>query len=158
VAADLIGPWKIQIPGQELVFNALTCIDPVSCLLKICLIDNKSSDHVSMKFENNWLARYPRPLRCIHDAGGEFTGKSFQDKLFLNRIKDSPTTIKNPQANAICELVHQTIANILCTHLHVHPPQNIVDANAIMDTCLATAMHATRVLQFIGRYEFRQEL
>jgi hypothetical protein len=26
----------------------------------------------------------------------------------------------------------------------VHPPQNIADANAIMDTCLATAMHATR--------------
>jgi hypothetical protein len=28
VAVDLIGPWKIQIPGQELVFKALTCIDP----------------------------------------------------------------------------------------------------------------------------------
>jgi hypothetical protein len=59
----------------------------------------------------------------------------FKTNCFSNGIKDSPTTIKNPQVNAICERVHQTIANILRAHLHVHPPQNIADANAIMDTC-----------------------
>jgi hypothetical protein len=33
VAVDLIGPWKISIDGQELEFNALTCVDPVTNLL-----------------------------------------------------------------------------------------------------------------------------
>jgi hypothetical protein len=45
-----------------------------------------------MQFENNWLAQYPRPLRCIPDAGGEFTGGSFQDILVENGITDAPTT------------------------------------------------------------------
>jgi hypothetical protein len=65
----------------------------VSCLLEICRIDSKSTKHVAMQFENNWLAQYPRPLRCIPDAGGEFTGGSFQDILVENGITDAPTTI-----------------------------------------------------------------
>ena len=32
VAVDLIGPWKITVQGQEVVFNVLTSIDPVSLL------------------------------------------------------------------------------------------------------------------------------
>jgi transposase InsO family protein len=92
------------------------------------------------------LDQYPRPIRCIHDAGGEFTGGSLQDELVENNgIKDVPTTIKNPQANAICERMHQTVSHVLRTHLHMHPPQDIASANAIMDyPYLATAMHATR--------------
>ena len=39
-----------------------------------------------MKFENDWLARYPRPERCIHDNGGEFTGIPFIHMLVLNGI------------------------------------------------------------------------
>jgi hypothetical protein len=27
VAIDLIGPWKVKVNGQQLEFNALTCID-----------------------------------------------------------------------------------------------------------------------------------
>ena len=63
-------------------------------------INNKTSAHISMLFENNWLARYPRPSRCIHDNGGEFTGAAFFYMLRANCIKDVTTTVKNPQANA----------------------------------------------------------
>ena len=56
-----------------------------------------------MLFENNWLARYPRPSRCLHDNGGEFTGAASLHMLRANGIKDVTTTVKNPQANAICE-------------------------------------------------------
>ena len=59
VAVDLIGPWKIQVNGQELIFHALTCIDPVTNLTELVWIDNKSAAHVGMKFENTWLSRYP---------------------------------------------------------------------------------------------------
>eukprot|EP00957_Ditylum_brightwellii_P184548 14055540-Ditylum_brightwellii.AAC.1 len=78
VVVDLIGPWKITIKGKEIEFNALTSIDLVSNLAKIIRIDNKTSEHVAQRFENSWLARYPRPVKCIHDNGGEFIGGAFQ--------------------------------------------------------------------------------
>jgi hypothetical protein len=40
VAVDLIGPWTIKTNGQELVFHALTCIDPVTNLTELVRINN----------------------------------------------------------------------------------------------------------------------
>ena len=62
------------------------------------------------------------------------------------RIKDVPTTSKNPQANAICERMHQTVGNVLRTLLHGQPPQQITGARAkdFIDEALAIAMHAIR--------------
>ena len=57
-------------------------------LAEIIRINNKTSAHISMLFENNWLAQYPRPSRCIHDNGGEFTGAAFLHMLRVNGIKD----------------------------------------------------------------------
>ena len=144
VAVDLIGPWNIKMNNQEFVFNALTCIDPVTNLAELIRISNKSSAHVAMKFENSWLARYPRPLRCIHDQGPEFMGADFQRILFLNGIKDVATTIKNPQANAVCERMHQTVTNVLRPLLHAHFPTTAQTANDVIDTALATASYASR--------------
>jgi len=62
VAVDLIGPWKLNVHGQDLIFNALTCIDPVTNLMELIQIANKSSAHVAMCFENEWLSHYPCPL------------------------------------------------------------------------------------------------
>jgi hypothetical protein len=144
VAVDLIGPWTIKTNGQELVFHALTCINPVTNLTELVCINDKSAAHVGMRFENKWLARYPRPLCCIHENGGEFTGSDFQRILMLNGIKDVATTAKNPQANAVCERMHQTVTNILRPLLHAHFPQNIQAATDIIDTALATTSHASR--------------
>jgi hypothetical protein len=144
VAVDLIGPWKITINGQELIFNALTCIDPVTNLSELIRINNRSAAHVAVRFENEWLSRYPRPLCCIHDQGPEFMGADFQRILLLNGIKDVATTIKNPQANAVCERMHQTVTNILRPLLHAHFPTTAQTANDIIDTALATASYASR--------------
>ena len=46
-------------------------------LAEIIHINNKSSAHISMLFENNWLAQYPQLSHCIHENGGEFTGAAF---------------------------------------------------------------------------------
>ena len=83
---DLIGPWQVTIGPRILLFQALTCIDTVTNLDEVICINNKSSAHISMLFENNWLARYPRPSRCIHDNGGEFTGAAFLHMLRANGI------------------------------------------------------------------------
>ena len=77
VAVNLIGPWKINVQDQEFTFSALTCIDPVSNLVKIARINNKSSNHIADQFANVWLSKYPSPNRCIHDNGGKFIGHEF---------------------------------------------------------------------------------
>ena len=48
----------------------------------------------------------------------------------------------NPQSNAICEQMHQTVSNVLRTLVHTNPPQNMASARDIVDDALATAMHA----------------
>eukprot|EP00957_Ditylum_brightwellii_P134508 10254432-Ditylum_brightwellii.AAC.1 len=64
--------------------------------------------HVVQQFENVWLARYPRPGKCIHDNGGEFIGAAFQEMLQRMGVEDAPTTSRNPQANSVCKRLHQT--------------------------------------------------
>jgi hypothetical protein len=39
VAIDLIGPWKVKVNGQQVEFNALTCIDTALNLVKLIRID-----------------------------------------------------------------------------------------------------------------------
>jgi hypothetical protein len=84
-------------------------------------------------------------MRCVHDQGGEFIGRDFTTIVEENNgVKLVPTTVKNPQSNAICERVHQTIGNTLRTMLLVNPPNDIITASDLIDSVLATAMHATR--------------
>ncbi len=50
VATDLIRPWKVKVNGQQVEFNALTCIDTASNLVKLIRVDNKTADHIHDKF------------------------------------------------------------------------------------------------------------
>jgi hypothetical protein len=45
VAVNLIGPWKVTIREQELLFSALTCINPVSNLVELIWLDNKMAEN-----------------------------------------------------------------------------------------------------------------
>jgi transposase InsO family protein len=77
-----------------------------------------------MYFENCWLARYPRPIRVIHDQGPEFTAPPFQAASIYNGIQPVPITAKNPQANAVCKGFSSTIKYQLLTIFHSNPPQD----------------------------------
>jgi hypothetical protein len=59
VAVDLIGPWKIEVPDGTISFFPLTMIDTATTLSEIIRIENKTSQHVALQFENSWLVRYP---------------------------------------------------------------------------------------------------
>ena len=144
VAVNIIGPWPVKVGNETITFRALTCIDPITNLVEMARVEDKTSRHVGTIFENLWLSQYPRPERCIYDNGGEFTSWEFQTMLQLNQIKGVPITTKNPQANAISERMHQTVGNILRTLMHVHPPQNMANAQMMIDTALATAVHSLR--------------
>ena len=95
-----------------------------------------------MLFENTWVLWYPKPERCVHDNGNKFLGADFQHILVVNGIANVPTTVNNPQSNAICKQMLQTAGDIIHTLTHSNPPQNIVQATQIIDSALATTMHA----------------
>ena len=75
-------------------------------------------------------------------------------ELQQHGIKDVPTTSRNPQANAVCEHMHQTVANVLCTTVMLAPPQNLLQAHqywicisnnnvCYMNICLSCLGHLT---------------
>jgi transposase InsO family protein len=144
VAVDLIGPWTITIGETKQKFSALTMIDTVINLVEVVRISNKTAAHVALQFENTWLSRYPRPMSVTHDQGGEFCGFAFQHKLHTLGITSKTTTSKNPQSNAICERMHQTIGNTLRVLSTMDPPYGAENALQLVDTAIADAVYATR--------------
>ena len=54
-------------------------------------IDNKKSESIVTLFGNEWLSRYPRPRRVVHDNGNEFVGYEFQELLDNYGISRSKT-------------------------------------------------------------------
>jgi transposase InsO family protein len=82
---------------------AITMIDTVTNLVALFCIDTPSAANAAWAFEMAWLFRYPRPVRVIHDQGNEFQGMDFQVLLQQYGIEDAPTSVQNPQANAVCE-------------------------------------------------------
>ena len=113
IAVDLTGPWKIRVNDQQITFRALSIIDIVTNLPELVRINSKSAAHVGLQLENAWLSRYPRPQDIIFDQGSEFLGLGFQRVLEHHHIHKHPSTVKNPQGNAICERLHQMVTNVL---------------------------------------------
>jgi predicted DNA binding CopG/RHH family protein len=133
-----------MVAGQEIEFRALTSIDLVTNLVEIVRIKDKTCANVTLQFENAWLARHPRPATVIHDQGTEFTGFDFQNYLHLHGIEPRSISAKNPQANAVCERMHQTIGNSLRVLVTLNHPFNINDAEQLVDTAIANAVYAHR--------------
>jgi hypothetical protein len=77
-------------------------------------IFDKSSDRTAKLVNKTWLSRYPRCLYLIYDNGSEFK-LHFEHLCDSYGIKRTPTTVKNPQANAILERVHQVLGQMLRT-------------------------------------------
>jgi len=92
------------------------------------------------------MARLLPPLLacCVHDQGPKLVGSEFRHMLAVNGIKDVPTTVKNPQSNAIAERLHRTVEDIIRTLLHGQVPNSQLAAEEVIDTTLATASHAIR--------------
>jgi transposase InsO family protein len=143
VALDLIGPWTVQLPNESYDFYALTCIDTVTNFPDAIRLRDKTASHVGMQFENLWLSRYPHPIRGLHDRGTEFMGVDFQRVLQRFGIKDVAISVRNPQANAVCERLHQSVGNALRVFLSQGIPQNVTNVAELVDSALATALHAS---------------
>ena len=134
VCVDLIGPYTIKAKDRTILdFMCLTMIDPATGWFEIIelptteitytrdkqediveVILDKSSACVSQLFNKSWLSRYPRARYVIYDNGSEFK-LHFKSLCVSFGIKRKPTTIKNPQANAILERIHSVLENMLRT-------------------------------------------
>lgn len=143
IAVDSIGPWTIRINNENHQFRALTVTDTVTSLSEIARVNDASSAEAAHRLEQTWLFRYPRPVRCIFDAGTEFQGE-FRETLQRWAIEPHPISIRNPQANAIAERMHQTIGDLLRSLIHTNPPNNVQDAQNLLDQIIGTCSHALR--------------
>lgn len=146
VQVDLIGPWIFKFSKWQVTINAITVIDPFIGVCEIARLKNKTCAHVATKFYQIWLARYPRPLRCIHDNGEEFVRQEFQDTLKHYGIQDVPTTVKNPQANSIIERMHLTAGSIfrsMVAEAELNDRHLISsDIDDFVDTAISSAQYA----------------
>ena len=141
VAVDLVGPWTIKVKEITMEFHALTIIDVDTNLSEAIRIDNKTSKHIATQFENTWLSRYPKPAYCIHDRDTEFTGNDFQMMLRKYNIRSRQITTKNPQANTICERMHQSMANQIRSVYNNNPPKPSDNTRQLIDTLSANVIY-----------------
>ena len=111
--------------------------------MELARLDNRTAFEAARRMEQAWLYRYPRPVQCIYDPGTEFMAE-FGELLDNWSIKKKPTGVRSPEANAVCERMHQTVEDLLRSLCHSHPPQNIEEATALIDHILSIVSHALR--------------
>lgn len=114
---DLIGPYTIKRNGHsnDLTLWCVTMIDPATGWFEMKDIPTKRADYIANIVETTWLTRYPWPTQLVFDRGTEFMAEFAKMVVNDYGIKRKPITVRNPQANAIIERVHQTIGNMIRT-------------------------------------------
>jgi hypothetical protein len=75
---------------------------------------DKSSAQISNLVYKTWFSRYPRWQYIIYDNGSKFK-LHFWSLCDTYGIKRKPTSVKNPQANAILGRIHAVLGNMLRT-------------------------------------------
>ena len=75
---------------------------------------DKSSETVGSLVNRCWFCRYPKCRYIVYDNGSEFK-LPFEALCDSYGLKRKPTSIKNPQANAILERVHGVLTNMMRT-------------------------------------------
>jgi hypothetical protein len=145
LCVDLIGPYTLKgKAGSSIDFICLTLIDPATSWFEIVELPtvaqettvppagkskkvtftkntkvaapyfDKNSAQISNLVYKTWFSRYPRCRYFIYDNGSEFK-LHFRSLCNTYGIKHKPTSVKNPQANAILERIHGVLRNMLRT-------------------------------------------
>jgi hypothetical protein len=96
-------------------------------------IFNKTFEHIAWLVNKMWLSRYPRCCYIIYNNGSKFK-LNFEYLCITYGIKRKPTMVKNPQANAILECLHQVLAQMLHTaELNMAETITPDDTNVFLD-------------------------
>ena len=158
LCVDLIGPYTIKRRGKEpLKLWCITMIDPATSWFEMKEIQNKEAITTANIVEQTWLTRYPIPQIITYDRGTEFMA-DFAEMIENDYgIKRRGTTVRNPQANAILERIHQTIGNIIRTFAKDNLDENDPWAGILTATMFAiratyhTTLQATPAQLVFGR-------
>ncbi len=105
-----------------------------------------------------WFCQYPQCWYIVYDNGSEFKFH-FEALCDSFGLKHKPTSIKNPQANAILEHVHEVLINMMCTAeldmANSVAPSDVADflTNAAWAICLSyhTVLKASPGAAIFGR-------
>ena len=90
-------------------------IDPATGWIKIRPVPDATADLVANQIGLVWITRYPLPNNIMVDRSKEFLVE-LQIMMAIGYITlCSSISVRNPQANAIVERVHQTVNNIIHT-------------------------------------------
>jgi hypothetical protein len=93
---------------------------------------DKSSAQISNLVHKTWFSRYPSCQYLIYDNGSEFK-LHFHALCNSYGIKRKPTSVRNPQVNAILERIHAVIMNMLRTvEMDMADSVNISDINVFL--------------------------
>ena len=142
LCVDLIGPYNIKRKGKKtLTLWCVTMIDPATGWFEMRELPNKYAITVANIVEQAWLTRYPWPQVMTYDKGKEFMAEFAMMIKNDYGISKNGISVRNPQANAIIERIHQTIGNIIRT-FEVHDAY--LDEKHPWDGILAATMFATR--------------
>jgi hypothetical protein len=172
---DLIGPYTLKgKDGTIIDFMALTMIDPTTSwfeVVELLLVHqlktitingkessivgeifDKTSDRIVRLVNKTWLSRYPRCHYIIYDNGSECK-LNFEYLCETYGIKCKPTRIKNPQANASLERLHQVLEQMLHTsELDMAETITPDDVDVFLDNVawtICSTYHTVLVLAFI---------
>jgi hypothetical protein len=145
LCVDLIGPYTLKgKDGLSIGFMCLTMLDPATSWFEIVEVPtvaqettvppagkgkkvifdkntkiaepyfDKSSAQISNLVYKTLFSRYPHCQYIIYNNGSKFK-LHFQSLCDTYGIKNKPTSVKNPQANAILDHIHVVLRNMLCT-------------------------------------------
>jgi hypothetical protein len=143
LCVDMIGPYTIKRRGKKsLTLWCVTMIDPATSWFEIKQVKNKEAYTVATVVEQTWLTRYPWPTVIVFDKGTEFMGDFATMVAKDYGIERRGITVRNPQANAIIERIHQTIGNIIRT-FEIHNSDDL-DENDPWSGILSATMFAVR--------------
>jgi hypothetical protein len=151
----------VELPTVRVTFpkgakgKKATCLD----YTKDAEIFDKTSAQISNLVYKCWFSRYPCCCYMIYNNGSEFK-LHFRDLCKTYCVKRKPTSIKNPQANAILEHIHAVFTNMLLTaKLDTAETVNASDidiflADAAWTICSThhTVLKASPGVAIFGRY------
>jgi hypothetical protein len=105
-------------------------------------IFDKTYERIAQLVNKTWFSKYPRCCHIIYDNGSKLK-LNFEYLCVTYGAKHKPTTVKNPQATAILEHLHQVLAQMLHTsELDMAETITPDDANVFLDKA-AWVIHST---------------
>ena len=143
VHCDSVGKWTIELRAKTLEFRALTMVDACTNLFEIKRTWSTGAVENAAAFENNWLARYPKPIKVVTDGGPEFSTE-FSDMCEKHGIDHDKSGAYNPRANGLIEVTHKTVSQVLRTVVSAKDPKTKHEAELVIEEALGCVMHALR--------------